>query len=167
MSGTNTKQQAEVEVPIEEPVPTSTSTPSRDEIRASIFGAKPDTKLIDFFGNKIELRQPVLGTTMEMRRATPEDATVQMLVQYAFIPVYDAEGKVQPLAGTEHVFEETDADSIKQIPFGPDMQRLTTSVNELIGVTPQMLEAMVKDATKSAGEGSAENSGDVNSVGAP
>lgn len=134
---------------------TKAPTPNRDAIRSAIFGAKPDIKIIDFFGNQIELRQPTLGATMEMRRSTDEDATVRMLVQYAFVPGSD-----------DHVFEEADADQIKEIPFGPDMQRLSQAVNELVGVTPGDIEKMVKDATKSPEEGSSSDNGDGNSGGA-
>jgi len=126
----------------------------RDDIRASIFGAKPETRTIEFFGHEIELRQPTLGATMEMRRSTDEDATANMLINYAYVP------------GTnDHVFEAADEENIKNIPFGADMQRLSQAVNELVGVTPADMEKMLKDATKSAGEGSAEADGDVDSGG--
>ena len=143
MSGNN-KQAQKQELPA-----------SRDDIRAAIFGAKPNSTTIEFFGHNIELRQPTLGDTMAMRRANAEDATVQMLVQYAFVP------------GTnDHVFEETDADSIRNIPFGPDMLRLSQAVNALIGVTAEGLEKQVGEAEKSSSEGLPEDSSDVGGVGA-
>jgi hypothetical protein len=135
--------------------PTAQGVLSRDALRAKIFGAKPESRTIEFFGGQVELRQPTLGAAMEMRRLGEEDATVQMLVNYAFVP------------GTqEHVFEEADAEGIQQIPFGPDMQRLTTAINDLIGVTVEGLEKQVGGAMKSPAEGPSEDSGDVDSGGA-
>jgi hypothetical protein len=134
MSGNNTKQAARL---------------SKQQLRDKIFGAKPEARTIDFFGGQMELRQPTLGVVMQMRRVSQEDAMAQMLVNYAFVP-----------GGDEHVFEETDAEVIKDIPFGPDMQRLTNTINDLLGITSEGLDKQVESAMKSPAEGPAEDSAD-------
>jgi hypothetical protein len=140
MSGT-TKQEA-AQAPL-----------SRDALRAKIFGAKPESTTIEFFGGQVELRQPKLEALMEMRRSNQEDALTQMLINYAYVPGSD-----------EHVFEDTDEESIKQIPFGADMQRLTQAVNLLVGLTAEGLEKQVGSAVKSPAEGSAEGDGNGGSL---
>lgn len=134
---------------------TTEKTPTRDEIRAAIFGAKPESRTIDFFGNKIELRQPTIADAMRMQRIEQEEAMTQMLVSYAFVP------KTQ-----DHIFEEADAEAIMGIPFGPDMQRFTETFNDLVGVKTEGLDKRVKDAVKSSEGGTATPDGDDDSGGA-
>src|SRR5690348_4649470 len=146
---------------------TKTKTPAtKDQIRQAIFNAKPDSRIIEFFGNDIEIRQPTMGVVMEMRKQEEVEQTTGMLINYAFVPVYDEKGNVIPGAGQEHVFEATDEESIRGIPFGPDMKRLTDAINDLLGTTPEGLEKLVKDAGKSPASGSAEADGDVGGGGA-
>jgi hypothetical protein len=149
MSGNNKQQ-------VEEPTTEPAAAPlTRDQIREKVFGAKAESKIIDFFGAQVELRQPTVGVTMEMRQGTPEQATSQMLINYTFVP------------GTqEKVFEEADAEAIMQLPFGPDMNRYTTEVNKLVGISTEGLEKLVGNAMKRAGDGAAQGNGDVDSGGA-
>ncbi|MEB3089973.1 hypothetical protein, partial [Parvimonas sp. M20] len=54
----------------------------RNDIRAKIFGAKPKTDEFVFFGAKVELRQPDLGTILEQRQQSQETQTFTMLLNF-------------------------------------------------------------------------------------
>jgi hypothetical protein len=128
---------------------------NRVNIRNKIFAAKPESRPVDFFGTKIELRQPTLGIILEMRANRIEDSALNMLLTYAYVPGTD-----------EKVFEPADEESLRQLPFGPDMQRLTSAVNELLGMDMGGLEALVANAMKNTGKGTAEADNDADSAGA-
>lgn len=116
--------------------------PTRQSIRDRIFAAKSRSMTIDFFGTNIELRQPKMGDVLAMRRGESNlDAAQMMLVHYAYIPGTD-----------EKVFEETDIDSLDQLPFGEDMTRFSEAVADLMGQGGKELEVQIADATKSTGE---------------
>lgn len=95
---------------------------ARDKIRAQVFQSrKPKAKVIEFFDAEIELRQPTLGAILdaaneEERRA----AIIDTLVNYAYVPGTD-----------EKVFEDTDADSFKAMPWGADFQRVAKTLEEI------------------------------------
>jgi hypothetical protein len=119
---------------------TDTKPLTRDEIRAKIFGAKPQTETVDdFFGVTIELRQPTLSVALTQREVSDEERLYFMLTDYAFVP------------GTnEKVFEPADIANIKQLPFSGDFRRLMDAVNALLGTDPEEVEAAIADAEKSA-----------------
>lgn len=118
---------------------TPSVAPTRDEIRAQILGSKAQSKVIEFFGAKIELRQPTLGVILEHRKASDDlDALQMMLISYAYVP-----------DTTELVFDEADVDALMELPFGKDMNTLTTAVGELMGQDIKAVEAAITDATKS------------------
>jgi len=98
---------------------------SRGDIRAKIFAAKKrKSKVVEFFGVDIELRQPTLGDVINARESTDRQAAVvETLVKYAFIPGTD-----------EHVFEDADADSFKTMPFGADFIRVSNALESLTEV---------------------------------
>lgn len=103
--------------------------PTRDEIRAAILGTehKPKFKIVSFFGQQIELRQGTLGDILEARdNDDRQGAVIRVLTERAFIP------------GTEtRVFEDTDADQLKRLPFGPDFIRVSNALEELSDVNFQ------------------------------
>jgi hypothetical protein len=116
----------------------STSSDARDRIRAGIANserAKTRSKVIDFFGQSIEIRQPTLGFIIDRRVNVNEDGTeeqqtssVTMLIENAYVPGTD-----------ELVFGLGDTDWLKQLPFGDDIQRLITTITELTTVNPTQL----------------------------
>ncbi len=121
-----------------EPAPTTTVATTRDQIRDAIFAAKPKSEVITFFGVKVEVRQPDLGAILEKREQGQQDQTFGMLLDYTFVP------------GTQdRVFDATDVDSIRLLPFGEDMQVFSRTVNNLLGLDIKALEAEMNDATKS------------------
>jgi hypothetical protein len=107
--------------------------PTRDSIRAAILGTehKPKSKVVDFFGQKIELRQGTLGDILEARESEDrQGAVIRVLTERAFIPGTDTQ-----------VFEETDAEVLKKLPFGPDFIRVSNALEELTDVNFQVPKA--------------------------
>lgn len=119
---------------------TTTTTQTRDEIRAKIFSTRPKTLLVEnFFGTTIELRQPTLEVALTQREESEADRVYLMLTEYAYVP------------GTEEkVFSFEDVDNIKQLPFGGDFTNLVDKVNELLGIKVEEVEKAIKEAEKSA-----------------
>lgn len=113
--------------------------PNRDAIRSAIFSGtnmKPKSKVIDFFGQSIEIKQLDLNTILDFRsgESTTKERMVATIISYAFVP------------GTENrVFEEADKDNLLQMPFGPDFQRLQAAITELTSV-----DLGTKEATKNS-----------------
>ena len=81
-------------------------------------------KEIDFFGGKIELRQPRLADVLDAQNSDDrESAVIDTLIRYAFVPGTD-----------EKVFDEGDAETLKQKPFGADFLRVSKALEELTEV---------------------------------
>lgn len=114
--------------------------PTRDDLRAKIFGAKPKSAVVeDFFGTKIEIRQPTLNVALQQRGANEQDRVYFMLTDYAYVP------------GTnEKLFDVEDVDQIKELPFGPEFTGLINEINKLLGINPEDVEKAIKGAEKSA-----------------
>lgn len=114
--------------------PRTTKPLDRNAIRAQIFGSgKPKTKVIEFFGAEVELRQPTTRRILELRKLdidNPGRAAAEMIVNYVFVPGTD-----------ELVFETADVDNILDMPFGEDMSRMNGAITELTNID-------VKAATK-------------------
>lgn len=118
-----------------------TKAPSRDDLRAAIFNAKPKSEIVENFlgGTTIELRQPPLRVALEQRNVSEEDRMFYMLQNYTFVP------------GTkERLFERGDIETMKDMPFGAEFQNLMDALNRLLGINPQEVEAQIKEAEKSA-----------------
>lgn len=99
--------------------------PTRDEIRGAIFATKKLAKEeVEFFGQKIELRQPRLSDVISIQNAAKEGGTqsaiVEALIKYAFIPGTD-----------EHLFEEADTAEFLQMPFGQDLINVADALERL------------------------------------
>ena len=102
----------------------------RDKLRASVFASKtPKSKVIDFFGTEIEVRQASLEGILNSE--VPEDSLkglVNTMIEFCFVP------------GTnEHVFEEADLDCIKALHFGPEFKVMQEAITEMMGIN--MVEA--------------------------
>lgn len=98
---------------------------TRDTIRGKIFASKEfDKRIVDFFGEKIELRQPSLGLVLQVQdEEDRKSAVIDTLVKYAYVPGTD-----------EKVFESGDEDSLLALPFGPDFIRVSNALEELTKV---------------------------------
>lgn len=103
---------------------TDQTKPTRDDLRATIFGNKKFAKeTVNFFGVDIELRQPSLAQIIAARAEDAQVGIINILVQYAYIPGTD-----------EHVFEDTDADGLKSMPFGVDFLNVNAALEKLTSV---------------------------------
>jgi hypothetical protein len=111
----------------------------RDAMRAKIFAVKPDTRTLNFFGVRLELRQPPIETMLTARQGNMQNALLMMLVNYAYAPGTD-----------ERVFTEEDVDALKGLPLSPDVQRVLQACNELMGVDTGQITQMIQEASKGA-----------------
>jgi hypothetical protein len=127
-----TTDAADTDTPVALPIPVSTPAPTLDELRTSLFnGVKPDSRIITFFGQQIELRQPTVGEVEDQNRdTTNQRGAADMLVRYAYMP------------GTNtKIFSIHDVDSLRQLPWGPDFTALTRAIADLSGI-------QIEEATK-------------------
>lgn len=113
------------------------SVKTRDAVRSSIFRSenlKPKSKVITFFGEEIEVRQPNVNTILDFRSSKDADQKsrmVDMLITYCYVPETD-----------ERVFEEGDKDSLLSMPFGTDFTSLQMAMSELTDVKLVEAEAV-------------------------
>jgi hypothetical protein len=97
----------------------------RDTIRSKIFASKDFAKEeVDFFGEKLELRQPNLGQVLAVQSDDDrQSAVIDTLIKYAYVP------------GTEEkVFESGDSAALLELPFGADFVRISTALEKLTSV---------------------------------
>ena len=109
---------------------------SRSELRSAIFSStslQPAKVLVDFFGEKVEIRQPSVDTILNFRNAAEGDRKgmlVDMLITYVYVPGTD-----------EKLFELADRDMIMAMPWGADLSRLQKAINQLTDVNLGEVEA--------------------------
>lgn len=108
---------------------------TRDTIRAAISSSssmQPKTKLIDFFGQQVEIRQLDFGKILDFRsdELTTKQRMVATVISYVYVPGTD-----------ELVFESTDEEWLLKLPFGADWQRLQSAISELTNVDIATKEA--------------------------
>lgn len=108
---------------------------TRDSIRSAILSSESKrrkSKVLPFFGQDIEIRQPSVGDMMKFSEGNK--SFIQVLIDFAFVP------------GTnEKVFEATDKAALEELPFNEDVQAVLDAVTELTS-------ASVKDAEKNSSE---------------
>lgn len=113
---------------------------SRNESREAILKQKPKSEVIDFFGQKVEIRQPSMAVMFA--RDSSEDGTpipasiksAKMLIAYA----YDAETG-------EKLFEDSDAEEIAKLPWGEDLMRAQAAIGRLSGVDEKAVQEAIKN----------------------
>lgn len=101
---------------------------NRDLIRAAILKTRrPDRVIVSFFGEDIEIRQPILKDVLaNADNPDKESAVIDMLIKYAYIP------------GTEErIFEEADAEALKSQPFGADFMAVNNAMEGLTKINPK------------------------------
>lgn len=101
---------------------------ARDQLRKEIFAARPVGSLtVDFFGGEIEIKQPSLRAILDAQSAADDKQGIaSMLVRFCYVP------------GTnERVFEDTDMDTLLDMPFGPEMVAVQEAISKLTGVNLQ------------------------------
>lgn len=94
----------------------------RDLIRGAVLNTTAvKSKIVTFFGQDIEVRQPTLGAVLDATNAADrKDQVVNMLLTYCYVPGTD-----------ETVFEEGDRESLINLPFGDDVGRMQKAIAEL------------------------------------
>lgn len=100
------------------------SADPRDDIRSRIFNTKQlKSKEVNFFGVKIELRQPSIAQALTKHAGDEEKiAIIYNLIDCAFVP------------GTNtKVFTAEDYDSLIALPFGSEFLEVTQGIGELTG----------------------------------
>ncbi len=105
------------------------TTSNRDSIRSKILSSKKlNSKIINFFGAEVEIRQPDLGKVIEMREVQGnESVLINSLIEQVFVP------------GTnEKVFEDADIETLKTLPFGADFVNLSKALEELSEINFQL-----------------------------
>lgn len=97
---------------------------TRDAIRSAAFGTKPESETITIFGQKVEVRQPDVGTIVDAQSAEDrKDMIVNMLINYTYVP------------GTnEHIFTWEDKNSILAMPVGRWFNQLNEAINRLTDI---------------------------------
>lgn len=112
----------------------SVEAPQPLDDRAAILQQSNRVKTIrlQFFGRDIDIRQPTLGEIMDfrVRGATDEGAAaVDMVMRFTY------------KAGTnQRLFEETDRELLKGLPFDENFRRVTDVITKLMGVDVQIEE---------------------------
>lgn len=97
----------------------------RNAIRAAIFNQSVRSKIVQFAGVDVEIRQPAIGAVLDIHggQINQADMATRMLLDYCFVP------------GTnEKVFEPADAEAIHAMPFNADWTNLTSEINALTGI---------------------------------
>lgn len=105
----------------------------RDALRGKIFTSanrRGKSKVMPFFGTKIEIRQPSVGQLQDLMEDTNDITLVPILVNYAYVP------------GTmTKIFEDTDIESIKLLPCNDECMAI-------IQVLTSFVDLSVEDASK-------------------
>lgn len=107
-------------------VTTTELKPTRDTLRSKILGTshKMKSRLIMFFGAQIEIRQPSLGAILDAQEKEDRQAAViDYLLERTYVPGTD-----------EKVFDDTDVETLRDLPFGEDFIRVTEAIQELSDV---------------------------------
>jgi hypothetical protein len=98
---------------------------TRDDIRSKIFSPKKlKSKVVNFFGTEIEIRQSRLSDIVSAAaKEDREGAVIDQLIDSAYIPGTDTK-----------VFDDADRDSLLQLPFGNDFMAVNQAILELTQV---------------------------------
>jgi hypothetical protein len=116
--------------PAAKPEPTITTAPpqrlSRDEARARVLNAKPQTsEALSLFGVEVFIMEPPMNEVMEMQQE-PDRTLAMARGIIRFVRLHDG----SPL------FEEGDEQVIMGLPYGKDLQALSGAMNEMLGAAP-------------------------------
>lgn len=112
----------------------------RDKIRGEIFSAenrKTKSEIIDFYGAKIEVRQPLVAQIVNEDDAEEGRAgIVSSLLKYAYVPHTE-----------EKVFDEADVDTLMTMPFSRDFGRFAEAFQKLTNIDVKGAEGNSEQTT--------------------
>lgn len=104
----------------------TTKMSARDKLRGTVMQKRGKSKVIDFRGGKVEVRQPPLEAILDAREEAKSDtkaAIISSIINYVYVP--DTE---------EKLFEIADKDSILKFEFDDGMVALQNTISELTGI---------------------------------
>lgn len=110
-------------------------TRNRDEIRAALFSSKNKKqakRVIELFGEKVEIRQPNLAQITKLGREAGESKIppiVRAMIEYIYIPDTD-----------DHLFDPADAEQIASMPSGKWLTDFNQALLELTGINVEEAE---------------------------
>ncbi len=100
---------------------------ARDKIRSQVFSADIfKREKVEAFGTTIEIRQTTLGRVLELQEKLNEDRKVAIglaFLEFCYVPGTD-----------ERLFGDEDLNSVLDLPFGDDFQKVQDVINKLMGV---------------------------------
>lgn len=106
-----------------------TNGSARNRLRSTIFSGKSKhrkSKIIDFMGEKVEVRQPTIRQITEMAKAAKQDdvnAILLSIIEHCYVP------------GTEEqLFEKGDQEGLLDLPAGDWLNNLNKAIEELTGI---------------------------------
>lgn len=114
-------------------LPTPTIS-TRDAIRSKVLGEthKPKSKVVEFFGTQVEIRQPTLGSIIEAQSSEdPKRGIIEILLNRTFVPGTD-----------DRVFDDADEAVLRNLPFGEDLIRVSQALSELSDVNFPVQETL-------------------------
>lgn len=104
-------------------------------LKARMFSSKNKmlrSKIIKFFGEDIEIRQPTIGHMIkqtENELTDPMERGLLVLMNFAFVPGTD-----------ERVFNDTDTESLAGLPYGEDFARAVEAFQMVTDTSVQAAE---------------------------
>lgn len=114
----------------------------RDDIRKALLDAKPLSRIVTIYGQKVEIRQSRIGAVLssieddtgEPKKISRKMAFAQLLIAHCYVP------------GTqEKVFDDADQEVLMEMPFGPDTMALQNAIQDLMGIN---VETEVKNSAE-------------------
>ncbi len=112
--------------------PTPKPKLDRNAIRSKVLGEshKPKYKIIEFFGADVEIRQPTLGSIIDAQNAEDaKEGVINILLTRTYVP---REEGAEP--SEELIFDASDEEVLRGLPFGADLIRVSEALTELSGV---------------------------------
>lgn len=108
---------------------------ARDEIRAQIFKSKKfNSKIINLFGAKVEVKQPSLKQILHARDADKsEEAAIDLIISHCYVPDTN-----------ELVFEDADKDSLLAMPFDENLLEVSEALNQMTSINVRGAEKNLK-----------------------
>lgn len=95
----------------------------RDQLRAKVFSSENTVfkrKALTYKGAELEIKQPSLEEVTGMfDQPDSTSRAIYLLIHLAYIPGTD-----------ERVFEDTDFDTLKAMPYGPEMTDIQDMISE-------------------------------------
>lgn len=111
---------------------------SKSDIRGKLLSARSrETRIVKFNGVEIELKQQSLQKILGVAnndKLTPLDRSILSFIDHAYYVGTD-----------ERIFDATDVDVIKSLPFGRDWMDVQKAINDLSGFGEEVVAEAEKE----------------------